>query len=137
MFINRTNQEDLTMLRLFVDKLEELMTDKGIKYFYYVVSSYELEDLWVDSEYDMPSRSPEEERPEARVGPIKRVKLQFHSKGLFSNRFQLDELTPPDDGTYTASALNIEWITSPTYFQYSLVVIVMKKRLQKQVETPL
>jgi hypothetical protein len=135
MFINRTNTEDLTMLRLFVDKLEEQMSEKGIKFFDYGVSVEELGSIVSDPDWVI-DKTPTVKPIEGKVGPIKRIVLRYHSKGLFYNKHSFDGPPALDDGIYTASTLSVEWDHFTNLFTIYVGNELYEKELVKQGQTP-
>lgn len=109
MFLERTNNEDLTMLKLFISKLEEQMVDKGINFFDYEVNEEEIDHVIGDPEITRSTYDFDELKQISSLTRIRRVTIKFNSKAVFHNRFSLSNQTIPDDGTYTASTLEIQW----------------------------
>jgi hypothetical protein len=114
MLIDRTDNEDLSMLDLLVSKLEENMDSKGIGFFDADKDETSIDDIvdhdgesrrrgFLDDDYM--GRNPNRMEPR----PVKRIKLVFNSKADFSTRHVFDRHEITDDGIYTASFLHITW----------------------------
>jgi len=116
MQIDNASKEDVAMLDLLIFKLEENMDSMGVKFFSYTKSKTKISNI-------MPSSSDEDYSyydddddtmgdPTLSLlepGLVTRVKLKFHSKADFSDRFSFDRPDIIDDGIYIGSFLNIEW----------------------------
>lgn len=140
MLIKRTNLEDLTILRLLVDKLEEQFVESGIDFFNYDVSHEEIEFVNSDPEWGISKRpewgiskrNEEDARHESRVGPVKRVTIKFHSKADFPDRYSFDERNILDDGNYIAATLNITWDYFTSCFSIRVGTVTYEKELNAQ-----
>lgn len=126
MNIDKASLEDLTYLRLLVDKLEEQMLNKGIKYFDHSRSQENITNVLSDREEDAWSHS-DGEKHEAKLKPIKRVKVKYHSKAIFYDVFSFDKPRIKDNDELIASSLTIEW----DHFTNVFLVIVGHETYEK------
>jgi len=110
MQIKKTNSEDLAMLKLFVNKLEEELENKGLDCFSINIVSEFIEDIRDPLDF---SRINFMENPGKSVmrKSVKRTRIFFNSNGVFYNHYdraqKADQPTNNDSGP--TSALEIEW----------------------------
>jgi hypothetical protein len=110
MQIKKTNSEDLAMLKLFVNKLEEELDNKGLDCFDTNVVSEIIEDIRDPSDFSHVNFMNISDKSIMKKS-VKRTRIFFNSNGVFYNyhdRLQKADKPVSDDIGLT-SKLDIEW----------------------------
>jgi hypothetical protein len=110
MQIKKTNSEDLAMLKLFVNKLEEELDNKGLDCFGTNVVSEIIEDIRDPSDFSHINFM-ETHGKSVMKKSVKRTRIFFNSNGIFYNHYDRSQIAdkPTDNDSGPTSALQIEW----------------------------
>jgi hypothetical protein len=106
MQIKKTNLEDLAILKLFVNKLEEELENKGLDYFDTTVVNESIDSIRDPHDF----HSLDYESSPVMKKFSKRTRLYFNSSGMFFDDYmKLKRNSAPIDDTNSTSKLDIEW----------------------------